>query len=118
MVLREGALALQAGSHRGGQQFRQLAEFAPRTRIMHSLPGINNEPLRAGQHGGRSLYLSRIRTKACGLYRFIIERLRYLLVPHVSWNLDYHRTASSVAQARKSAAENMGNFGGRGNRLG
>jgi hypothetical protein len=40
------------------------------------------------------------------------------LVPHLGRNLDHHRTAPPVAQARKSASKNIGNFGGGGDRFG
>ncbi len=76
-----------------------MAKFPPRAGIMHSLAGIENGPLRAGEHGGRALYLRRIRTEARRLHRFIVERLRHLLVPHIGRNLDDDGTASPVAQA-------------------
>src|SRR5215469_5024380 len=117
MILREGTFALETGSYRRRQQLGQVAEFIPRARVMHSLSGINYRPLRTSQYGRRSFDFGRIWTEATGVCRLIVERLRHLFVPYIGRNLDYDRAASPVAQARKGAAEDIGNFGGRGDRF-
>src|SRR5207253_2724847 len=91
MVLREGALALQAGGDWRLEQLGQLAELIPGARIVDALTSVDHRPLGAGERLRHPLDVARIRTGANALCRAIIGRLGDVGVVDVPGHLDGDR---------------------------
>ena len=79
---------------------------------MHALAGIDHRPLGPDQHRRGLLHMHGVGAVAGTQYRCVIQRLRYLFVPHVGRNFDQHGAAAAVLQLGEGAAEDVADFGG------
>ena len=64
VVFRKGALALQTGYDRSGEQLGQLPQRFPGARVVDALAGINERTRRLDQNARRLFHITRIRPRA------------------------------------------------------
>ena len=122
MVLREGALALEAGRQTGHRQQlgQRLAAAAQASRVVHALAGIDHRPLGLDQHRrGRSRPPRGSGAERSGDDGRVVERLRHLLVPDVGRDLDQHRARRGrCAAGEKARRKTLGSASAAVDRLG
>jgi hypothetical protein len=107
MVLRERALAFEAGGHRRLEQLGELLERAPGLRIVHALAGVDHRPLGGDEDLGCSGHVAGVRAAAQAWRGPVRERLGHLVGHDVARKLDQHWTRSPVADLRKRTAHDV-----------
>ena len=107
VVFRKGALALQTGYDRSGEQLGQLPQRFPGARVVDALAGINERTRRLDQNARRLFHIPRIRPRARTRGRGIVQRFGDFLLHEIHGNLHHHRARATIARARKSAAQGV-----------
>ena len=108
MVLREGALALEARGHRRLEQLGQLAQLAPRLGVVDALARVDDRPLGRHQrrrHRGHGL---RVGAEAHARRGDVAERLGHLFLEDVDRDLDQDRARAPVLDLGEGAPERVG----------
>ncbi|MGY3422548.1 hypothetical protein ACVWZW_003023 [Bradyrhizobium sp. F1.13.4] len=117
MRFREGRFAPKAGGDGNGEPFGQPFQLRPGLRVMHALAGIDHRALGVDEQVGRLLHMNGVRAVAGAQHRRVVQRLRYIFVPHVGGDLDDDRPAAAVFQLGEGAAKNVGDFRGEDDRF-
>ena len=103
VILREGALALEARGHGRGEQLGQRPQLGPRLGVVDALTGVEDRAL-GGDEGVRgSLHVGRVRGGPDRDRRDVAGRIWAILVPDVPGNLDQDRSRPAVAQPGERA---------------
>ncbi len=118
MGLVEGALALQAGADRRGQELGQALQLAIGLGPVHALAGVDHRPLGLDQDLGRRLDRLGIGGEAGAQHRLIDQGLGDLLVHDVPGDLDQRRARAAIPELGEGAAQDVGGLGRQVDRLG
>ena len=107
VVLRKGALALQTGHDRSGEQLGQLPQPFPGARVVNALTGVDERARRLDQNARRLFHIPRVRPRARTGGRGIVQRFGDFLLHEIHGNLHHHRARATIARARKSATQGV-----------
>ena len=112
MVLREGALALEAGGDGRGEQLGQRSQLGPGLGVVDALAGVEDRALGGDQGVRGALHVRRVGRGPDRDRRDVAGRIGAVLVPDVPRDLDEDRPRPAVAQPGEGAPH------GRDDRLG
>ena len=98
VVLREGALALEAGRDGRAEQLGQRPELGPGLGVVDALAGVEDRALGGDQRVRGALHVRRVRPVPDRDRRDVARRVGAVLVPDVPRDLDEDRPRPAVAQ--------------------
>ena len=118
VILREGALPLQAGRDRRLEELGQRPQLRPGPCVVDALPGVDDRPPGLHQHPRDLADAFRVGPRANSRRRLIGERGRQLFIEDVFWDLDEDRSRSAVLDLGERAPQRIWHRRGHGHLFG
>ena len=103
MVLRERALALEAGGDGRAEQLGQRAQLRPGLGVVDALAGVEDRPLGGDQEVRGAIDVRRVRSVADRDRRDVAGRVGAVLGPDVPRDLDEDRPRPAIAKPGEGA---------------